>query len=76
MKFSLTGKVLFPGTGLIFLVWETFSMMLGYPHEELPVTIEDVKFLRATSLFKNQDVMLSISIHKGMVTDLIEEKYF
>lgn len=35
--------------------------------EEVPVTFEEVKFLRATSLMKNRDVILSISIHKGTI---------
>jgi fatty acid synthase len=60
-----SGKILFPGTGLLFIVWETFAMMQGMPYEQLPVTFEEVKFLRATSLMKNQDVILSISIHRS-----------
>lgn len=60
-----TGKVLLPGTCLIVMVWETFAMLHGMRHEELPVVFEDVQFKRATSLMKNQDVILSISFHKS-----------
>lgn len=49
----------------MFLVWETFSMLHGKHYESFPVILENVKFLRATSLMKNKDVILSISIHKG-----------
>lgn len=56
---------MFPGTGLMCLVWETFAMVHSMYFEDLPVTFQDVKFLRATSLMKNKDVILTISIHKG-----------
>ncbi|CRL02266.1 CLUMA_CG015087, isoform A [Clunio marinus] len=61
----IDGKFLFPGTGLIFLVWETFSMMNGCKQENFSVIFEEVKFLRATNLTKNQDIILTISIHKA-----------
>jgi fatty acid synthase, animal type len=60
----LIGKVLFPGTGWLFLVWETFSMMHGVPQMNMKVVFEDVKFMRATSLQKNQDILVSIVIHR------------
>lgn len=41
-------------------------MLHGKSYENFPVTLENVQFLRATSLMKNKDVMLSISIHKGI----------
>lgn len=41
-------------------------MMQGVPFEQLPVTFEEVKFLRATNLMKNQDFVLSICINKGL----------
>lgn len=61
----IDGRVLFPATGWIVLVWETFSMMIGIPYEKVKVVFEDVRFLRATSLNKNQDVLITISIHRG-----------
>ena len=59
------GHVLFPATGWIFLVWETFSMMIGAHYEKVKVVFDDIHFLRATSLTKNQDVLITISIHRG-----------
>lgn len=56
---------MFPGTGWLFLVWETFSLMVGVPQMNMKVTFEDVKFLRATSLQKNQDILVTIAIHRG-----------
>lgn len=61
----IDGKTLFPGTGWLYLVWETFGMMLGINHTKLKVMFEDVKFLRATSLALNQDVLVTCCIHRG-----------
>lgn len=61
----IDGRVLFPATGWIVLVWETFSMMIGMAYENVKVVFEEVRFLRATSLNKNQDVLITISIHRG-----------
>ncbi|XP_070509346.1 fatty acid synthase-like [Chironomus tepperi] len=61
----IDGKVLFPGTGWLYLVWESFAKMMGVRHTKLKVIFENVKFLRATSLAKNQDVLVTISIHRG-----------
>lgn len=61
----IDGRVLFPATGWICIVWETFSMMIGMHYENVKVIFEEVRFLRATSLNKNQDVLVTISIHRG-----------
>ena len=53
------------GTGWLYLVWDNFGKMMGIKHTNLKVVFEDVKFLRATSLTKNQDVVVTISIHRG-----------
>jgi len=59
------GRVLFPATGWIYLVWETFSYMNGTYYEEFKVVFENVHFLEALPLFKDQDVLITISIHRG-----------
>jgi fatty acid synthase, animal type len=61
----IDGKVLFPGTGWLILVWETFSMMMGVPQNEMKVIFEEVKFIRATSMQKNQDISVTIAIHRA-----------
>jgi len=66
----IDGKVLFPGTGYLILVWETFAMMLGKRYADVKVTIEDIKFMRATSMIVNQDVELCISINRGELFEL------
>ncbi|XP_070505897.1 fatty acid synthase-like isoform X2 [Chironomus tepperi] len=59
------GRVLFPATGWIYLVWETFAAMIGVHYEQVKVVLEDIHLLRATPLFKNQDLLVTISIHRG-----------
>lgn len=61
----IDGKTLFPGTGWLYLTWETFGMMHGIHHTKLKVVFDDVKFLRATSLVANQDIVVTCSIHRG-----------
>lgn len=40
-------------------------MMVGVPQMNLKVVFEDVKFMRATSLQKNQDIIVTIAIHRA-----------
>lgn len=50
--------------------------MHGVPQMKLKVAIEDVKFLRATSLQKNQDITVTIAIHRGKCIDKIQFSKF
>lgn len=59
------GKILLPGTAILVFVWESLSMMNNTNKEDFPVIFEEVKFLRATTLKENQDVILHISVHSG-----------
>jgi len=59
------GRVLLPATEWIYLVWETFAYMIGMHYEKVKVVFEDIHFLRATPLVKNQDVLITIAIHRG-----------
>lgn len=61
----IDGKVLFPGTGWLSVVWETFSLMCAVPQMRMKVMFENVKFLRATSLQKNQEIIVTVVIHRG-----------
>lgn len=40
-------------------------MMIGCHYEKVKVVFEDIHFLRATSLNKSQDVLITIAIHRG-----------
>lgn len=61
----IDGRILFPATAYLHLVWETISLMMGMYFFELGVEFEDIKFLRATALPKNQDVEFTVMIQPG-----------
>ncbi|XP_011503082.1 PREDICTED: fatty acid synthase-like [Ceratosolen solmsi marchali] len=56
-------KNLFPATGYVQLVWETFTMM----HDEQPeaVVFEDVRFLRATNIPQGGFIEFVITVQRG-----------
>jgi fatty acid synthase, animal type len=62
---TIDGRILFPATGYLFLVWETMGLMMGVYYFELGVEFEDVKFVRATALPKNQDIEFTVMIQPG-----------
>ncbi|CAH2093497.1 unnamed protein product [Euphydryas editha] len=59
------GRQLYPATGYLVMVWETFGMMMGQFFTELSVIFEDVRFQRATNIPKNGDLDFIVVIHKG-----------
>lgn len=61
------GRVLFPATAYLYLVWETLGLMVGVFFFEVGVVFEDVKFVRATALPKNQDVEFVVMIQPGEI---------
>jgi fatty acid synthase, animal type len=77
----IDGKILFPGTAIVDLVWKCFAEINDLVKENCAVTLEDVKFLRATSLTMNQDVIFAVNIHKGFSSaqwniELFSQFYF
>ena len=62
---TIDGRILFPATAYLHLVWETMGLMMGVYFFELGVEFEDVKFVRATVLPKNQDVEFTVMIQPG-----------
>lgn len=61
----IDGKNLLSGTGHIFLMWETISMLRGQHYRNVPIVFENVKFLRATRLSRQRDIELTLMIQKG-----------
>ncbi|XP_046832934.1 fatty acid synthase-like isoform X1 [Vespa crabro] len=59
------GRNLFPATGYLCLVWETFGMMIGQLYTELSVVIENIKFNRATTMPKKGKIEMIVMIQKG-----------
>lgn len=62
----IDGRILFPATAYLHIVWETLGLMMGVYFFEVAVVFEDVKFLRATALPKNQDVELTVMVQSGL----------
>lgn len=62
---TIDGRILFPATAYLHLVWETMGLMMGVYFFDLGVEFEDVKFIRATALPKNQDVEFTVMIQPG-----------
>ncbi|XP_014215720.1 fatty acid synthase [Copidosoma floridanum] len=61
----IDGRVLFPATGYLTLVWKTFAKLWNVDPEKLPVVLEDVSFHRATIMPKEGPVKFLINIFDG-----------
>lgn len=62
---TIDGRVLFPATAYLQLVWETLGLMMGVFFFELEVEFEDIQFLRATAIAKDNDIEFIIMIQPG-----------
>ncbi|XP_044270431.1 fatty acid synthase [Tribolium madens] len=62
---AIDGRVLFPATGYLTLVWKTFAKLRNEDFEQLPVIIENVQFHRATIMPKEGSVRFLINIFEG-----------
>ncbi|XP_014471165.1 PREDICTED: fatty acid synthase-like [Dinoponera quadriceps] len=62
---QIDGRVIFPATGYMLLVWKTFAKLRGADFERLPVVLENVRFQRATIMPKEGSVRFSINIFQG-----------
>lgn len=62
---TIDGRVLFPATGYLTLVWKTFAKLRNEDFEQLPVILEDVQFHRATIMPKEGSVKFLINIFES-----------
>ncbi|XP_049809979.1 fatty acid synthase isoform X1 [Schistocerca nitens] len=62
---AIDGRVLFPATGYLTLVWKTFAKLQGTSFEDLSVVFEDVQFHRATIMPKEGSVKFLVNIFDG-----------
>ncbi|KAF6093695.1 fatty acid synthase [Phyllostomus discolor] len=58
----IDGRVIFPATGYLCLVWRTLARTLDTDMEQLPVAFEDVTLHRATMLPKTGTVPLEVRL--------------
>lgn len=62
---AIDGRVLFPATAYLQMAWETVAMMKGPIFSDVNVEFEDVRFLRATGITKDQPIEFNIMVHTG-----------
>ncbi|XP_053424237.1 fatty acid synthase isoform X2 [Nycticebus coucang] len=58
----IDGRVIFPATGYLCLVWKTLARTLGLATEQMPVVFEDVTLHQATILPKTGTVPLEVRL--------------
>ncbi|XP_064351418.1 fatty acid synthase [Camelus dromedarius] len=58
----IDGRVIFPATGYLCLVWKTLARALGQNMEQVPVVFEDVTLYQATILPKTGTVPLKVRL--------------
>lgn len=62
---AIDGRVLFPATGYLTLVWKSFAKLRNEDYEQMPVLLENVQFHRATIMPKEGSVKFLINIFEG-----------
>ncbi|CAH1187511.1 unnamed protein product [Phyllotreta striolata] len=60
----IDGRVLFPATGYLYLVWETMALIEEMPMTVKNVVFEDVRFVRASTLPKRGYLIFRITINR------------
>ncbi|XP_036142639.1 fatty acid synthase-like [Monomorium pharaonis] len=68
----IDGRILLPATGYLVLVWQTIGIMKGLMFSTIPIIFQDVKFIRATHLTKNNTVTLRIAIQRDGKFEITE----
>ncbi|XP_056629975.1 fatty acid synthase-like [Diorhabda sublineata] len=61
---TIDGRILFPATGYLYIVWETLSMIEDISLTMQNIVFEDVRFLRATTLSLKGHNIFEIIINK------------
>ncbi|KAL6256231.1 hypothetical protein P5V15_012347 [Pogonomyrmex californicus] len=71
--YVIDGRNLLPPTGYLALVWQTVGMMKGQIYTTLPIIFQDVSFIRAIHLTKDNVIKLTIAICKDGKFEITEE---
>ncbi|KAL0595770.1 Fatty acid synthase [Plecturocebus cupreus] len=69
----IDGRIIFPATGYLCLVWKTLARALGLAMEQLPVVFEDVVVHQATILPKTGTVSLEVRLLEASHTFEVSE---
>uniref|UniRef100_A0A250Y8F2 Fatty acid synthase n=1 Tax=Castor canadensis TaxID=51338 RepID=A0A250Y8F2_CASCN len=69
----IDGRVIFPATGYLCLVWRTLARALGLALEQTPVVFEDVTLHQATILPKTGTMLLEVRLLEASHTFEVSE---
>ena len=61
----IDGRVLFPAFGYLFLVWQEFARHLSTSWDQLPIILENMRFLKATTI--KADTVLKFKLNMNML---------
>ncbi|CAH0584002.1 unnamed protein product [Chrysodeixis includens] len=62
---NIDGRVLFPATGYLTLVWRTMAKLHNRKPEETPIVMENIQFRRATIVSRDTPVRFLINVLDG-----------
>nr|AGR49310.1 fatty acid synthase [Agrotis ipsilon] len=62
---NIDGRVLFPATGYLTLVWRTMAKLNNRKPEETPIVMENIQFRRATIVSRDTPVRFLINVLDG-----------
>ncbi|XP_061378336.1 fatty acid synthase [Danaus plexippus] len=62
---NIDGRILFPATGYLTLVWRTMAKLHNKKPEETPIVMENVQFKRATIVSRDVPVRFLINVLEG-----------
>lgn len=72
---TIDGRVLYPATGYLCLVWNTFANMRGKLMKNCDIEFVDVRFLRGTFMKEESGVTFYVAIHRGSGRFEISENF-
>ncbi|EAT46623.1 AAEL002228-PA [Aedes aegypti] len=61
---NIDGRVLFPATGYLKLVWDHVAYLAHCDLEDFAIEFEDVRFLRATNITKGQTIRFRVAVEE------------
>ncbi|XP_047503403.1 fatty acid synthase [Pieris napi] len=62
---DIDGRILFPATGYLTLVWRTMAKLRNKKPEDTPIVLENVQFKRATIVSRDAPVRFLINVLEG-----------
>ncbi|KAG5675346.1 hypothetical protein PVAND_005256 [Polypedilum vanderplanki] len=61
----IDGKMIIPGAFYIYIIWKLFALMNSTDLNKMKITIKDIELARMTRVLSNEEVIITISVHRG-----------